>query len=130
MKTIRSLGLAAALAVGLSACADFLQRDPTGVIAGEQLNTPANVEGRVIAAYAAMGNDHWITPYTTLWPYGDLRSGDAYKGGGGTGDLNEYNNLEQFVFVQPTDGPIDNLWFRLYVGVGRANDALRRLNAM
>ena len=130
MKTMRILVTAAALAVGLSACDDFLQREPVGVIAGEQLNTPANVDGMVIAAYAALGNDHWITPYTTMWPYGDVRAGDAYKGGGGTGDVNDYNNLEQFVFVQPNMGVLDRMWFRLYVGVSRANDALRRLNEM
>src|SRR5690348_8979087 len=127
MKTMRSLVLATALAVGLSGCDKFLEKNPVGTIAGEQLNTSENVEGMVTAAYAALGNDHWITPYTSMGPYGDLRSGDAYKGGGGTGDVNEYNGLEQFVFVQPTYGPLDNLWYRLYVGVGRANDALRRL---
>ena len=129
MKTMRSLVLAAALGACLSGCDDFLKKDPVGTIAGEQLDTPENVEGMVVAAYAALGNDHWITPYTSLWPYGDLRSGDAYKGGGGTGDVSEYNGLEQFVFVQTTYGPLDRLWYRLYVGVARANDALRRLNA-
>jgi hypothetical protein len=133
MKTLKHLVAAAALGValsGLTACDTFLKHDPVGTIASEQLNTPENVEGMAVAAYAALGNDHWITPYTSMWPYGDLRSGDAYKGGGGTGDVFEYNGLEQFVFVQPTFGPLDNLWYRLYVGVGRANDALRRLNAI
>jgi starch-binding outer membrane protein, SusD/RagB family len=130
MKTMRTLVLAAALGAALSGCDDFLKQDPVGTIAGEQLDTPDNVEGMVTAAYAALGNDHWITPYTSLWPYGDLRSGDAYKGGGGTGDVFEYNGLEQFVFVQPTYGPLDRLWSRLYVGVARTNDALRRLGGM
>jgi hypothetical protein len=130
MKIIRLVIMAAALGVALSACNDFLQRNPVGVIGGEQLNTPTNVEGMVIAAYAALGNDHWITPYTTMWPYGDVRAGDAYKGGGGTGDVNDYNNLEQFVFTQASLGVLDQMWFRLYIGVGRANDALRRLDQM
>jgi hypothetical protein len=131
MQTIRSL-IAAAVAVSfalpLAACDEFLQRDPTGAVSSADLNTAANLDGMVTAAYATLGDDHWITPYTSLWPYGDLRAGDAYKGGGGTGDVNEYNSLEQFVFVQPTLGPFDSMWFRLYVGVARANDALRRLN--
>src|SRR5437868_7275845 len=132
MKTVRSLIAAALLcaSIPLAGCDNFLKHDPTGAIGSADLNTPANLEGMVTAAYATLGDDHWITPYTSMWPYGDLRSGDAYKGGGGTGDVNEYNSLEQFVFVQPTYGPLDNLWYRLYVGVGRANDALRRLNAM
>ena len=133
MKTTRSLAGAAALGIALLApagCSDFLSRDPVGTVAGEQLNTAAAVDGVVTGAYAALGNDHWTTPYTNLWPFGDLRSGDAYKGGGGTGDVSAYNSLEQFVFMNPNLLPFDTLWYRLYIGVGRANDALRRLAAI
>lgn len=133
MKIMRSLSAAVALgaaAFPLAGCNDYLKRDPTGTVSTEQLNTAANLEGMVVAAYAALGDDHWSVPYTSMWSYGDVRSGDSYKGGGGTGDINEFNSLEQFVFVQPTIGQFDGMWFRLYVGVGRANDALRRLDAV
>jgi hypothetical protein len=130
MKSIQTLISAAALCLTLSSCQDFLGYDPKGTIAGEQLDTPENVEGLVTAAYASLGNAHWIAPYTSLWPYGDVRADDAYKGGGGTGDIFEYNSIEQFVFVQPNFGPVDNMWYRLYVGISRANQALRRLEAL
>ncbi|GJG87523.1 glycan metabolism protein RagB [Gemmatimonadetes bacterium T265] len=132
MKTLRSLAAAVALGVAalpLAGCDKFLKQDPTGTVSSDQLNTAANLEGMVVAAYANLGNDHFSVPYTSMWPYGDVRSGDSYKGGGGTGDINEFNSLEQFVFVQPTIGQFDAMWYRLYVGVGRANDALRRINA-
>ena len=128
-KTMRTLVAAAVLGLALPGCKDFLDYTPTGTINGDQLDTPENVDGMVVAAYAALGNDHWITPFSSLWPYGNVRAGDAYKGGGGTGDINEYNSLEQFVFVKPTDGPIDGMWYRIYVGISRVNDALRRVEA-
>lgn len=28
----------------------------------------------VTAAYAALGNDRWIAPHTSMWPYEDFRS--------------------------------------------------------
>lgn len=128
MKTLRTLTLAVALSATLSACSDFLTYEPKGTISGDQLNTPENIEGLVVAAYAALGNDHWEVPYTSLWPYGNVRAGDAYKGGGGIGDQVAYNNMEQFVYLTPSEGKVDNLWYRLYIGISRANDALRRLN--
>jgi starch-binding outer membrane protein, SusD/RagB family len=130
MKSIRYLIAAVALGVALSSCENFLEYDPKGTVAGEQLTTPESVDGLVTAAYASLGNDHWIAPYTTLWPYGNVRADDAYKGGGGTGDVFEYNSIEQFVFVQPNFGPVDNLWYRLDVGISRANQALRGLEPL
>ncbi|MEW2923079.1 RagB/SusD family nutrient uptake outer membrane protein, partial [Muricauda sp. ANG21] len=63
----------------LSCNDDFLDNSPLGAISDSQLNTPENVEKLVIAAYSSLGNDHYTVP-NSLWPYGDLRSGDAYKG--------------------------------------------------
>ncbi len=133
MKTIRFLLATAALGAAvlpLAGCNDFLKKNPAGVVSSTDLNTSTNIEGMVTAAYAGLGNDYWIYPYSSPWPYGDLRSGDAYKGGGGTGDVNEYNDLEHFTLVQPTLGPFDQMFYQLYVGIGRANDALRRLDAV
>lgn len=118
-----------AIATAAVGCENFLDYEPKGTISGELLDSPENIEGLVTAAYAAMGNDHWEAPFTSLWPYGNMRAGDAYKGGGGTGDQGAYNNMEQFVFLTPSEPKLDLMWYRLYVGISRANDALRRLDA-
>ena len=47
---------------------------------------PVNVEKMVTAAYATLSNDDWTFPYNHMWPYGSVRGGDAYKGGGSVGD--------------------------------------------
>ncbi len=113
-----------------AACNKTLDKVPQGVVSSEDINTPQNIDKMVIAAYSALGNDHYTSPYSSLWPYGSVRGGDAYKGGDGPGDITEFHWMETFSLNRPNNPLIDELWFRLYVAVGRANDALRRLDAV
>jgi len=112
----------------LGACSKFLDQTPQAVISGDDLNTPENLEKMVVAAYAGLGNDHYTAPYSSMWPYGNIRSGDAYKGGDGAGDISDFHFYETFSLNRVDNGSSDLLWFRLYVCIGRANDALGRLN--
>lgn len=114
----------------LASCKKVLDETPQGVVSDEDLNSPENIEKMAIAAYSALGNDHYTSPYTSLWPYGSVRGGDTYKGGDGPGDLSEFHLFETFSLNRVDNGLTDQLWFRLYVGIGRVNDALRRLNAV
>lgn len=117
------------LFIGMSvSCNKFLEQKPQGVISSDDLNTPENIDKMIIAAYSALGNDHYLWPYTSMWPYGDLRGGDAYKGGDGPGDIFEFNQYETFSLNRVDNAQTDALWYRLYIGIGRANDALRRIN--
>ena len=123
-----SLGLLT-LSVG---CADkdFLNVDPKGTLTDEQLNTPANIDKQVIAAYSQLGNDVYYCPYSSMWPYGNIRSGDAYKGGGGTADVDGFHFYETFSFNRVDNGNTNDLWTLLFIGISRSNDALRRLNSV
>lgn len=109
-------------------CNKFLNEKPQGVISGDELNTPENIDKMVIATYSALGNDHYLWPYSSMWPYGDLRGGDAYKGGDGPGDIGEFNQYETFALNRVDNAETDEVWYRLYIGVGRANDALKRID--
>ena len=113
-------------AIGLQySCSDqFLEMTPKSIISEDQLVTPENAEALVISAYSELGNDHYTAP-NSLWPYADITSGDAYKGGGGTGDISEFNAMELFDFNTTNNGLLDQKWYRLYVGIGRANTALK-----
>ncbi|WEK34240.1 MAG: RagB/SusD family nutrient uptake outer membrane protein [Candidatus Pseudobacter hemicellulosilyticus] len=113
----------------LVACTRMLDKEPQGVISGEVLNSPENIDKMVIAAYAGLGNDNIHTSYT-LWPWGSMRSGDAYKGGDSPGDNTDWYNYEIFSGNRPELGITDRMWYYLYIGVSRANDALRRINAI
>lgn len=110
-------------------CSKTLDQTPQGVISGDALNTPVNVDKMVIAAYAGLGNDNIHTSFS-LWPWGSMRSGDAYKGGDSPGDNTDWHNYEIFSGNRPELGNTDEMWYYLYIGVSRANDALRRMNAL
>lgn len=139
MKNIATITLLSAILLLASSCGDdFLEVQPQGVISDDALNTPENIEGLVVAAYAMLGNDHYSVP-NQLWPWGDLRAGDAYKGGDGPADIANYHAMEVFSTLQPDMrayapaalGDLnDKKWTRLYTSVSRANNALRRLNAI
>jgi len=110
----------------LCSCSKTLDRQPQGSISGDELNTPENIEKMVIAAYSSLGNENLHTS-NSLWPWGSMRSGDAYKGGDGVGDNSEWNDYETFVTNQNTNGLTDQMWAQLYNGVARVNNALLRI---
>ena len=114
----------------LSSCEKALDEPAQGVVSGDDLSTPENIDKMVIAAYSALGNDHYTSPYSSMWPYGSVRGGDTYKGGDGPGDLSEFHLFETFSLNRPDNALLDQLWFRLYIGVGRANDALIKMDGV
>src|SRR6201996_2943754 len=119
----------ALLLAGTMACKKQLDKQPQGVISTDELNTPENVDKMVVAAYSSLGNENLHTS-NSLWPWGSMRSGDAYKGGDGPGDNSEWNDYETFVTNQNTNSLTDQMWAQLYNGIARANNALVRINAL
>lgn len=112
--------------LSITSCSDFLENEPRGVLSEEQLITPENIEGFMTAAYASLGNDHYDTPLS-LWPYGNVRGGDAYKGGSGTNDIQAFSFFETSTNIRTDFGELDRFWYTCYVGISRANKALRAL---
>ena len=115
-------------------CKKYLDIEPQGTLTVEQLTTPDKVEGLVTAAYAAIGNDFWEGPITSMWVYGSVRSDDAYKGGGSVSDVNEYNSYEQYNLTTPVnDNSVRGLpttWQKAYAAISRANFALNQLESL
>ena len=124
MKNIRYIA-ALLLCITAASCKKYLDTTPQGVISTDDLTTPANTDAMVIAAYSSLGNDYYYYPYSSMWAYGSIRSGDAYKGGGGPGDVNEYDQFERFSSNTITNVSGDDVFYQLYVGVARANTALQ-----
>src|SRR6476659_3540903 len=114
-----------------SSCKKALDYTPTGVLSSTDLTSPSAVEGLVTAAYAAIGNGDMIGPIYSNWAYGSVRSDDAYKGGGGTGDVGEVDALEHYNLVTPSMGAfVTRTWQNLFKSISRANVALRAVNAL
>lgn len=131
---IRHIYMLGALALMTVSCNEdsFLSQKPQGSLSEDIMNSTEGVDLLVNAAYAALGGPEgqswsvWCHP-TTNWTYGEVRSDNAYKGGGGVGDLNEVHRMETFD-VDATNGFLDSKWYHLYCSVQRCNSALRVLN--
>ncbi len=82
-KSIYSVLLAGVLGLTTTACNDFLDYQPQGLLSSSSIQSVSGADGLVTAAYAGIGNDDMIGPMTSMWAYGSVRSDDAYKGGGG-----------------------------------------------
>ncbi len=110
-------------------CVDgFLDYNPKGKMEGGMLNAPEHLEKMVIAAYASLGNDDWDPAISHMWIWGSVRSDDAFKGGGSVGDQGEMDYMEQFVTIRTDLAKPNRFWTNVYEGIGRANDALYRVN--
>lgn len=132
MKKIKTLFTAATLALSLASCGGSdLDVAPSGVLTEEQVSNSENVDALIIAAYSYLGNDHYTAP-NFLWPTGNLRAGDAHKGGNGPGDIFAYHALSLYQPIVPDmeSFPPDLIdlnnkkWVRNYTGISRANSAL------
>ncbi len=114
-----------------NSCKKALDYTPTGVLSSADLTSPDAIEGLVTAAYAAIGNGDMIGPIYSDWVYGSVRSDDAYKGGGGTGDVGEIDAMEHYNLVTPTmDAFVSRTWKNLFKSISRANVALRAVNTL
>lgn len=110
-------------------CSDFLEVTPNAVLDQEQVSGPEQIDKLVVAAYSMLGNDHYDAPFS-LWPWGNVRSDDAYKGGRDESDIQDYHFYEISENVLPTFGIPDALWYNMYVAISRANAALTVLNSV
>lgn len=117
----------------LASCSsEFLDYEPTGVLSSENVATAENAEGLVTAAYAAIGNDEMVGPITHQWVYGSVRSDDAYKGGGGRGDVDVIDRYEQYntTIADYGDWMTPKTWTNHYKAISRANFALSVINSI
>lgn len=122
----------AILAAAMSACSDdFLENAPQGSLNDAVMGSSDGAELLCNAAYAALGGpneqDNGCFYPASNWAYGEVRSDNAYKGGGGTGDVNEIHRMEIFD-VDANNWNLDNKWFRMYCSLQRCNAALKVLN--
>ena len=105
----------------LTSCNDFIDVEPQGVIS-ENL-AMSQPDEMVTAAYAKLGDDWYTYPFN-LWPYGDVSSDDAMKGGSGTTDTN-YHPVEVWsTLTASTPDHMDEQWYHFYCSISRCNRAL------
>ena len=87
--------LAAGVVALLAGCDEsrFLDTKPQGTLNDDLLSSAEGVELLVTSAYAGLKGPnrdmHWVP--MTNWTYGEVRSDNAYKGGGGVNDVQSPN---------------------------------------
>lgn len=114
------------------ACGGSLDKTPEGALSQQQVSTADNLDGLVTAAYSWLGNDHYTNP-NFFWPTGNIRGGDAHKGGNGPGDVYYYHLLTMFNLVTAApqaEDSADRYWIRWFDGISRVNTALTVINTV
>ena len=118
----------------VTSCKDYLDVQPENVISEDNLE----IEELVVNAYSALDyrfntgefRDNWPFDHApSNWAFSDIRSGDAYKGGGGVGD-NPGGGMHALEIHQvfPSSENVYNLWRALYFALFRVNNAIITLN--
>lgn len=117
--------------LSLTGCNDTLDLQPEGQFTAEQL-TDSNIEGLMAAAYGGLqahffGNNEAFAGPITNWIF-DVRSDDAYKGGGG---ITMEANIHQLEVgnVQSDNISVFNKWQNDFYAVSRCNNAIKAINA-
>lgn len=140
MKKYYIIGLLSVIAVVIYSCTKVLNQEPKGAVSASTLETPSGGEALVVSCYSILNNlnpqpawggvfgENLYNP-ASCWTSGDLRSGDVYKGGGGTGDIAPIGSIELGI-VDPTNETFEDIWRAYFYAVSRCNKTLQVLNTI
>lgn len=129
MKKILFFGCLTLLTI--SSCKkSFLNLDAPNVVTVDALANQTGVQQLLVGAYHDVTgltiHSGWWSTSGTNWIYGDITSGDAYRGG--TNDGADGLTIEHFQ-TQSTTGYLADKWRSDYDGVSRANSVILAANA-
>lgn len=109
---------------------DFLDVPATTGVTLDELSNKTGVQQLLVGAYHDVNGltvkSGWWSTTGTNWMYGDITSGDAYRGGKNDGP--EGLALEHFQ-VLPTSTFLAGKWRTVYDGVARSNKVILAANA-
>lgn len=126
MKTIYKSICIVSLICGFTSCNDILDTVPQGQFTVEQLNNES-VEGLMASAYAGLeahffGNNEAFSGPSTNWIF-DVRSDDAYKGGGAT-SMEEGIHLLEVSEITSDNITLFNKWQNDFFAISRVHNAM------
>lgn len=112
-----------------TSCSRLLDQAPYGAFTADQLDNQS-VEGLLAAAYAGLnahyfGNNEAFAGPSTNWIF-DVRSDDAYKGGGAVTMEANIHQLEVGI-INSDNVSLQNKWQNDFYGITRVHKAMRAL---
>ena len=112
---------------------DVLNVSPQGQLAEGSLSSASVVDKLVVAAYQGLGahffgNDEAFAGPSTNWII-DVRSDEAYKGGGGINDRTDIHQLETAA-MDATNFAVAQKWRNPLFGISRTNYAIREIEKL
>lgn len=118
-------------AAALSSCSRLLDQAPFGEFTSEQIND-SSAQGFLAAAYAGLnahyfGNNEAFAGPSTNWIF-DVRSDDAYKGGGAITMEENIHKLEVGL-IQYDNISLENKWQNNFYGITRVHKAMNAIES-
>ena len=106
----------------LSSCKQFLDLKPESTLnTGNAYNTADDLNNALAGAYRALYYEYYQWDDILL---GDVRSDNAYSGGGGDAPIMAYDNFN----ITTGNNRMYANWSQLYIGIGRCNVIISKLN--
>jgi len=125
-----ALGLLVVLTLTYS-CKKLLNKEPVGALNQSVLANKAGLDGLLIGAYHMLSG--WTANYGTPWEggidnwtYGGIASDDAYKGSNTTDQAPYAPEIENHSLDASNEYVLEK-WTEEYIGIQRANDAIREV---
>jgi hypothetical protein len=106
------------MALFMTGCQDFLQKDPQGKLTQESF--PASASDALLATNATYETLREWYYHSGGYPIIDIMSDDARKGSNPNDQLNTVGPYDSFTHTPSQDG-LDRWWTTLYLGVKRCN---------
>src|SRR3978361_782825 len=104
---------------------DFLSVSPTSVVTLTGLENKSGVQKLLVGTYHDVTgltiHSGWWSTSGTNWIYGDITSGDCYRGG--SNDGTDGLTIEHFL-TQSSTSYLADKWRTVYDGVARANKVI------
>lgn len=106
----------------LISCNEFLDIKPTTTLnTGNAFNSAEDLNNALAGAYRAFYYEYYQWDNVLL---GDVRSDNAYSGGGGDAPILQYDELK----IAVGNNRMYENWSQLYIGIGRCNVIIAKLN--
>lgn len=123
-KIVQQVFLGMILVVTLVSCKKFLDIKPdTSLTTGNAYNSAQDIENAITGAYRAFYHEYYIWDNVLL---SDVRSDNAYAGGGGDQPILAYDELN----ISTGNNRMLADWSQLYIGIGRCNAILNKIDAI